>query len=61
MKKYKIINYGCDDTTEDFFELTDDQYEFLRSIFEKLNKQSSYGCMPTIHIFPEEREANEYL
>ena len=56
MKKYKISNYGCDDTTVDFFELADDQYEFLRSIFEKLNKQSEYVCMPTIYVEPYEEE-----
>lgn len=52
MKKYKISNYGCHDETEDFFELTDDQYEFLRNIFEKLNQKSEYDCMPTIYIKP---------
>ena len=52
MKKYKIENSGCDDVTIDVFELTDEQYEFLKSIFEKLNKQSEYVCMPKIYIEP---------
>lgn len=52
MKKYKIENSGCDDVTIDIFELTDEQYEFLRSIFEKLNQKSEYVCMPKIYIEP---------
>ena len=48
--KYKIINVGCDDTTEGVFELTENQYKFLNILFEKLNKNSSYGCMPKIYV-----------
>ena len=63
MKKYKIENSGCDDVTIDFFELTDEQYEFLKSIFEKLNQKSEYVCMPTIYIEPyiepEDEEEDE--
>lgn len=50
MKKYKIENWGCDDVTEGIFELTDEQYQFLNKIFEELNKNSKYCCMPTISI-----------
>lgn len=48
--RYKITNVGCDDTTEGAFDLTDDQYSFLANLFEELNKNSSYGCMPRIYI-----------
>lgn len=49
-KKYIIENFGCDDTTEGKFLLTEQQYKFLNDIFEKLNKNSTYGCMPKIYI-----------
>lgn len=56
MKEYQIRNIGCDDTTVGSFELTEDQYEFLKSVFEKLNKHSYYACMPTIEIYPVQEE-----
>ena len=49
-KKYYIVNYGCDDTTEGEFEFTEEQFEFLNKVFTELNKNSTYGCMPTIHV-----------
>ena len=49
-KTYKITNIGCDDETEARFILTESQYNFLNEIFEKLNKHSTYGCMPKIYI-----------
>ena len=48
--KYKILNIGCDDKTEGVFEFTKEQFEFLNNVFEELNKNSTYGCMPKIHI-----------
>ena len=48
--KYKILNRGCDDETEGIFEFTKEQFEFLNNVFEELNKNSTYGCMPTIYI-----------
>ena len=48
--KYKITNVGCDDITEGVFELTEEQHKFLETLFEELNKNSTYGCMPTIYI-----------
>lgn len=59
MEKYKIKNIGCDDTTEAVFELTAGQYEFLERIFETLNKQSTYGCMPKIYVEPYEDEGKD--
>ena len=50
--KYKIINVGCDDATEGEFEFTEEQYQFLKRVFEELNKNSEYQCMPTIYIDP---------
>jgi hypothetical protein len=50
MKKYKITNIGCDDETKGVFEFTEEQYVFLENVFSELNKNSTYGCMPTIYI-----------
>ena len=55
MKKYLISNIGCDDTTHGIFEFTEEQFEFLNKVFMELNKNSEYGCMPTIYI--DEQEA----
>ena len=49
--KYKILNIGCDDETEDTFEFTKEQFEFLNNVFVGLNKNSTYGCMPKIYIY----------
>lgn len=48
--KYKISNIGCYDETEGIFEFTKEQFEFLNNVFTELNKNSTYGCMPTIYI-----------
>lgn len=56
--KYKIINVGCHSETEGVFELNKKQYEFLNNLFEELNKNSTYECMPTIYI-EEEKEGGK--
>ena len=50
MKKYRIENIGCDDTTAGIFEFTEEQANFLNRVFTELNEYSAYCCMPTIHI-----------
>lgn len=57
MARYKIRNVGCDDITEKEFEFTEEQYYFLDKVFEELNKESFYQCMP--NIFIEEMESDE--
>ena len=57
MTRYKIRNVGCDDITEKEFEFTDEQYYFLDKVFEELNEESFYRCMPSIFI--EEVESDE--
>ena len=47
-KPYLIENIGCDDTTTAILELTQQEFDFLNNIFEKINKNSSYGCQPKI-------------
>ena len=49
-KKYFIDNVGCDDETIAEFEFTQEEFEFLKKVFDELNTHSEYGCMPTIHI-----------
>ena len=50
MSKYEISNVGCDDTTTGVFELTETQFAFLVRVFDELNENSYYGCMPKIYI-----------
>ena len=58
IKKYRICNVGCDDETNGDFMLTKTEYLYLKKIFDELNKNSSYGCMPKIYI-EELREGSE--
>lgn len=48
---YLIRNCGCDDTTTGLARMTDEQLVFFKNIIENLNKNSTYGCMPTIEVF----------
>ena len=48
---YWIENCGCDDETDKAFEFTDEEVAFLVNVFNKLNAVSTYGCMPTIHLY----------
>ena len=62
-KLYMIINSGCDDATIGMQELTETEYQVLKSVFDNLNKKSTYGCMPTIHItddLEELKKPSEY-
>ena len=48
---YYIRNVGCDDETVGLVRLTDEQLDFLKPIIENLNKNSTYGCMPTMYVY----------
>ena len=48
---YYIENKGCDDTTHGLSYMTDDQFSVFKTIVENLNKNSTYGCMPTITVY----------
>ena len=50
MTKYTISVDGCDDSTTISEELTKEEFEFLERIKEKINKTSTYQCMPTMEI-----------
>ena len=51
--KYLIINYGCDDSTELEIELTQKELDFLIDFAQKLNKNSTDSCQPTISIYKD--------
>lgn len=48
---YYIRNCGCDDTTCGLAEIPDVFFPYFKEIIENLNKNSTYGCMPTIEVF----------
>lgn len=56
-KRYLIENHGCDDTTFTEMELTEEEAKLLVDFAVKNNKNSSYGCQPTIEIY-ELKEIN---
>lgn len=48
---YYIRNVGCDDETCGLAEITDVSFPYFKEIIENLNKNSTYGCMPTIEVY----------
>ncbi len=50
MKKYRIENIGCDDTTYTEMLLTKEELETLVKFALENNKNSKYGCQPKITI-----------
>jgi len=46
-----IVNSGCDDITKGLVEVNEKELELLCETFYFLNKNSSYGCMPTIELY----------
>ena len=48
--KYKIIVYGCDDSTEIDYELNDKELSLVEDISKKVSNTSSYQCMPTMEV-----------
>lgn len=48
---YLIQNCGCDDTTIGLARMTIEQMVYFRNIIADLNKNSTYGCMPVIHVY----------
>lgn len=55
-EKYKIENVGCDDVTVGVLDLTQEEFQILSRVFEELNKNSFYNCMPKIYIKRWEQE-----
>jgi hypothetical protein len=50
-KLYYIENIGCDDTTHGLVRISDEDFPKFKSFVENLNKNSTYGCMPTIEVY----------
>ena len=48
---YYIENLGCDDTTHGLARMTDEELAVFKRVVENLNKNSTYGCMPTIAVY----------
>ncbi len=54
---YYIENMGCDDTTYGLVALTDEEFVKFKTFVENLNKNSTYGCQPTINAYRVKPEA----
>lgn len=48
--KTKIHIYGCDDTTTVELDLTPAELETIKRLVKVCNKNSTYGCMPSMEI-----------
>jgi hypothetical protein len=48
---YFVENQGCDATTYGLARLSEDEFPRFKVIIENLNKNSYYGCMPTISVY----------
>lgn len=48
---YFVENMGCDDSTCGLVWISDEDFPKFKSFIENLNKNSTYGCMPKIHVF----------
>ena len=49
-RKYLISLIGCDDATYLEKELSAEEYQFLYNLSKEINKNSAYGCQPTMEI-----------
>ena len=47
---YFVENQGCDDRTCGLVEIDDSDFPRFKEFIENLNKNSYYGCMPTICV-----------
>lgn len=50
-KLYYIENYGCDDVTCGLALIPDEYFSKFKEFIENLNKNSTYGCQPTIYVY----------
>ena len=48
---YYIENIGCDDKTRGLVNIPDEIIPWFKNFIENLNKNSQYGCMPTIEVY----------
>ena len=52
---YYVENAGCDDSTCGLVEIPDEHFPAFKTFIENLNKNSTYGCMPTISVYKIDR------
>ena len=48
---YFVTNSGCDATTYGLARISDEDFPKFKTLIEDLNKNSHYGCMPTIDVY----------
>lgn len=60
MKKYLIVNLGCDDRTEFILELTDKELKTIIKFCDENNKAADDQCKPEIQIFEYDENINGY-
>ena len=48
---YFVENMGCDATTYGLVDIPNEDFPKFKSFIENLNKNSYYGCMPTIAVY----------
>lgn len=48
---YYVVNSGCDDWTRGLVRISDEDFPNVKAFIENLNKNSTYGCMPTIAVY----------
>lgn len=58
MKKYEITNACMEDSITVPFEFSEEQFSFLREVFDKLNSHS-FPCAPLIYIEESEGADDE--
>ena len=65
---YYVENAGCDDSTYGLVEIPDEHFPAFKTFIENLNKNSTYGCQPTISVYKIDRsyirpydEENDYV
>ena len=49
-KLYDISVHGCDDNTYVEMELTQQEYELVKKIADKITETSTQQCMPRMYI-----------
>jgi hypothetical protein len=61
--KYFVCIQGCDDHTSFQIELTPEELYGVLKIASESHRASTYGCMPTINVYPEQdlSKANDLL
>lgn len=48
---YFVANRGCDASTYGIITVSDEDFPKFKAFIENLNKNSYYGCMPTISVY----------